>query len=1107
MISFTKKFGGNRSLKKYPILLIITFALIVITSGTATANQTVMPSYSNTNLTVSNDEGARFDVNGDDSYSFFKGSGSGGLNSIKISDMPNDTSAKIIYTNSQSGIFYIKNTGGKGYSDDAVLMLAVNGTIPDNFMVNIQASGYQWAPILTGAPSYADKTYNSSTIDETFNKTDFIYGPQIWKPYYQANYPLFEGQNMNDSFNTFSIIFIDLYAGILKQANYAPLIDNGTIKVSYLFQNLPLGSLAAFNVFTYALQPETGQTIGGIAWTNRVNTVDMTQLDTSGYYVNGITSKPIANFSATPIKGKTPLTVNFKDLSTGNPTNYAWDFTNDGVVESSLQNPSYIYHNAGNYTVKLMVNNTEGNSEKTIIIITSDSDIVAPTVLSNLQEGYYNSDKIVILMAADDWDTNPKIFYTLDGTIPTTSSTHYSGPINLIGEGIKILKFFAIDSSGNPSDTTIRTYIIDKTAPIVSANPAEGTYNVIKSVLLTVTDTNPTTIHYTIDGSDPRSSSTRSIYNNPITIYKTTNLIFAALDAAGNWSPLYNLTYAMFDIAAPLPSADLPNGSYNTDKVVKLAAIDELDPNPKIYYTLDGTNPTTNSSLYNWPISINLLGTTILKFIAVDAAGHISDIFTRIYILDKAGASGTWNSTTLDANVMYNSIAMDSSGYPHIAYFQKANSATDFPDLKYAFQDHNGWYIETLETTQSGSGYYVSLALDSLGFPHIAYSQLSPDKLKYAFKDINGWYFFDLVNTDVSYVNLALYQDNPRISYFDNKEERLKYIYKERSEWVSEIVTPNATYGHWNSLALNHNGNPRISYYAYDTSRLTGILMYAKRSPTGLWQIETVDNSADTGPWNSVVIDSLGNPHISYNVNDGSLKYAYWNETNWIIETVDNLKSVASKLILDKSGNPRIVYKDFITGNLKYAYKEDSKWFISNIDTVEGVGNWIFITMNQSGMPWISYMSSNSRLKYANLIPFVISADPRGGSYNMVQKVNLTSTSGTTIYYTTDGSDPRISSSKIKYIYPVTVNKATILKFTALDSASNWSSIHLETYNIIIPIATKFSENPVINGYIVVYQNTSYDSNKSLLSSEIYWKNLTDTSKGGNVSSNYGFYK
>ena len=65
----------------------------------------------------------------------------------------------------------------------------------------------------------------------------------------------------------------------------------------------------------------------------------------------------VANFSAEPLTGETPLKVNFTDLSTGNPFSWSWDFENDGVIDNTTQNPQYTYRNSGNYSVLLTVKN------------------------------------------------------------------------------------------------------------------------------------------------------------------------------------------------------------------------------------------------------------------------------------------------------------------------------------------------------------------------------------------------------------------------------------------------------------------------------------------------------------------------------------------------------------------------------------------------------------------------------------------------------------------------------------------------------------------------------------------------------------------------------
>jgi PKD repeat protein len=75
-------------------------------------------------------------------------------------------------------------------------------------------------------------------------------------------------------------------------------------------------------------------------------------------------SAPVAAFSADVVRGPVPLTVHFTDRSTGNPTSWAWDFNNDGTVDSTDQNPSHTYTAAGTYTVRLTVANSADSDDE-----------------------------------------------------------------------------------------------------------------------------------------------------------------------------------------------------------------------------------------------------------------------------------------------------------------------------------------------------------------------------------------------------------------------------------------------------------------------------------------------------------------------------------------------------------------------------------------------------------------------------------------------------------------------------------------------------------------------------------------------------------------------
>jgi len=75
------------------------------------------------------------------------------------------------------------------------------------------------------------------------------------------------------------------------------------------------------------------------------------------------TNPPVADFTGTPVSGSAPLTVNFTDQSTNNPTSWNWDF-GDGNG-STVPNPSHVYSAAGVYTVSLTATNAVGSDTAT----------------------------------------------------------------------------------------------------------------------------------------------------------------------------------------------------------------------------------------------------------------------------------------------------------------------------------------------------------------------------------------------------------------------------------------------------------------------------------------------------------------------------------------------------------------------------------------------------------------------------------------------------------------------------------------------------------------------------------------------------------------------
>ncbi len=95
-------------------------------------------------------------------------------------------------------------------------------------------------------------------------------------------------------------------------------------------------------------------------------------LPTSSFYFNGsltFLSSLFADFTADNATPPKNTTVNFNDLTTGNPTSWSWSFNRSSVVymngtNSNSQNPKVQFTDGGLYTVTLVVHKTGNNDTK-----------------------------------------------------------------------------------------------------------------------------------------------------------------------------------------------------------------------------------------------------------------------------------------------------------------------------------------------------------------------------------------------------------------------------------------------------------------------------------------------------------------------------------------------------------------------------------------------------------------------------------------------------------------------------------------------------------------------------------------------------------------------
>jgi N-acetylneuraminic acid mutarotase len=147
-------------------------------------------------------------------------------------------------------------------------------------------------------------------------------------------------------------------------------------------------------------------------------------------------------------------------------------------------------------------------------------------------------------------DTTPdaKIYYTTDGSAPTTSSNEYRGAIMVSSS--EIIRAIAVASGYNNSYVASATYTLNllPTSATPVFDPPSGTYAAAQSV--TISGTTPgATIYYTTDGSTPTTSS--NVYSNPITVSVPVTIEAIAI-ASGYLES--NLASATYNITQPAPA-------------------------------------------------------------------------------------------------------------------------------------------------------------------------------------------------------------------------------------------------------------------------------------------------------------------------------------------------------------------------------------------------------------------------------------------------------------------------------------------------------------------------------------------------------------------------
>jgi hypothetical protein len=310
--------------------------------------------------------------------------------------------------------------------------------------------------------------------------------------------------------------------------------------------------------------------------------------------------------------------------------------------------------------------NTEATRSQAIQIGSPPDDTTPPTTSiacnsSACSDGWYGgANPVSVKLSATDTGGSgvASTRYTTDGTDPVVSSTavSYTGPFSVAAT--MTVRFASVDTAGNAESPQAQLIRVDAAAPTTSAScnnaPCSGWYRAAVTVGLSATDTGGSgaaTTFYTIDGSDPATSSTARVYTAPFPVSSTATVKASTKDAAGNVEPSKSWPVQIDTIlpSTPIWCNDDPCGSgvYADTVTVTLRAMDAGGSGlASTRYTTDGTDPATSTTAKAYSGPFTLTQTSTVKAYSIDNAGNVEPAGTQLVQIGSGG--GTTGSITLN---------------------------------------------------------------------------------------------------------------------------------------------------------------------------------------------------------------------------------------------------------------------------------------------------------------------------------------------------------------------------------------------------------------------------------------------------------------------------
>ncbi len=449
---------------------------------------------------------------------------------------------------------------------------------------------------------------------------------------------------------------------------------------------------------TYANKPNTFSTTGSTSHSTQVT--GLTNGQSYNYYVrcqdsagNANTSDLTISFSVSnppsdttpPVMGNgapsgalaagttsTSITLTTNEAATckyGTTTNQTYankpsTFSTTGSTSHSTQVTGLT--NGSSYTYRVRCQDTAGNANTSDLLISfsvsTPADTTPPSMSAGSPSGAQAAGTTQVNLTLSTNESATCKYGTATGqtyankpnTFSTTGSTSHSTQVTGLTNGQSYNYYVRCqDSAGNAntSDLTISFSVSnpagDTTAPTVSLTaPANSATVSGTSVTVSATASDNVGIvgvQFKLNGTNLGTEDTSSpysiIWNSTTASNGEHTLTAVARDAAGNSTTSSAHTVTVSNVTAPSTAATptiSPNGgSFTSAQTVTLAS---TTPDALIYYTTNGSDPTTSSTLYSTPFQVSISST--VKAIATKSGMTNSSVSSATFTITAPSSGG-----------------------------------------------------------------------------------------------------------------------------------------------------------------------------------------------------------------------------------------------------------------------------------------------------------------------------------------------------------------------------------------------------------------------------------------------------------------------------------